>query len=163
MDTLDSLRIFLRVAEQGSFARAADSLGLSKAAASIAIQRLETSLGTQLLHRTTRKVQLSHDGRALYERARDLVDDMDELRGMFRRDARDLRGRLRVDMSSGVARGLVIPRLPVFLARHPGLSVELSGSDRRVDVVREGFDCVLRVGALVDSSLVARPLGRMRL
>ncbi|ALD93527.1 LysR family transcriptional regulator [Cupriavidus gilardii] len=163
MDSLDTLRIVLRVAELGGFARAADSLALSKAAVSIAVQRLEASLGTQLFHRTTRRVQLTADGQAFYERARDLLDDMDELHGMFQRDGGALKGRLRVDMPAGMASRFVIPRLPEFLDRYPELSIEISGTDRRVDVVREGFDCVVRVGTLDDSSLVARPLGAIRL
>ncbi len=163
MDSLDTLRIVLRVAELGGFARAADSLALSKAAVSIAVQRLEASLGTQLFHRTTRRVQLTADGQAFYERARDLLDDMDELHGMFQRDGGALKGRLRVDMPAGMASRFVIPQLPEFLDRYPELSIEISGTDRRVDVVREGFDCVVRVGTLDDSSLVARPLGAIRL
>lgn len=161
MDSLDTLRIFLQVADLGGFARAAASLDLSKAAVSLAIQRLESQLGTQLFHRTTRKVQLTPDGHAFHERARDLLDDMDDLHGMFRREGHALKGRLRVDMSAGIAQLFVIPRLPDFLARHPGLSVEISATDRRVDVVREGFDCVIRMGALEESALVARPLGLM--
>ncbi|WP_259156953.1 LysR family transcriptional regulator [Xanthomonas sp. 3793] len=159
MDTTESLRAFLRVAELGSFTRAAETLGLPKASVSTAVQRLEASLGTQLLHRTTRRVQLTGDGAAFYQRSRDLLDDMDELHTMFQREHGQLRGRLRVDMSAGIARNFVIPALPAFLARHPQLEVEISGTDRRVDVVREGFDCVLRVGTLEDTSLVARPLG----
>ncbi|WP_161963156.1 MULTISPECIES: LysR family transcriptional regulator [Xanthomonas] len=163
MDTMESLRAFLRVAELGSFTRAADTLGLPKASVSTAVQRLEASLGTQLLHRTTRRVQLTGDGKAFYQRSRDLLDDMDELHSMFQREHGQLRGRLRVDMSAGIARHFVIPALPAFLARHPQLEVEISGTDRRVDVVREGFDCVLRVGTLEDTSLVARPLGAFRI
>lgn len=163
MDRLDQLRSFLRVAELGSFTGAADSLGLPKASVSLAVQRLEAEVGVQLLHRTTRRVQLSADGAQFQQRARDLLDDMEELQGMFRRDTGQLKGRLRVDMSSGLARQLVIPHLPGFLARHPGLEIELSGTDRRVDLVREGFDCVVRVGTLDDSSLVARPLGVMHI
>ncbi|MDC6679384.1 LysR substrate-binding domain-containing protein, partial [Leclercia adecarboxylata] len=72
-----------------------------------------------------------------------------------------LKGRLRVDMSSGLARQLVIPQLPAFLAQHPGVEMEVSGTDRRVDLIREGFDCVLRVGPLDDNTLVARPLGQL--
>ncbi|WP_184556983.1 LysR family transcriptional regulator [Xanthomonas arboricola] len=163
MDTMESLRAFLRVAELGSFTRAADTLGLPKASVSTAVQRLEASLGTQLLHRTTRRVQLTGDGTAFSQRARDLLDDMEELHGMFQHERGQLRGRLRVDMSSGIARNFVIPALPSFLARHPQLDVEISSTDRRVDVVREGFDCVLRVGTLEDTSLVARPLGAVRI
>ncbi|HBK45861.1 MAG TPA: LysR family transcriptional regulator [Xanthomonadaceae bacterium] len=163
MDRLDQLRCFLRVAELGSFTRAAALLGLPKASVSTAVQRLEAELGTQLLHRTTRRVQLTADGAAFRQRARDLLDDVDELHGMFQHGDAQLHGRLRVDMSSGFARLLVIPRLPEFLERHPALELELSGTDRRVDVVREGFDCVLRGGALDDNGLVARPLGTMRI
>ncbi|MFO3704725.1 LysR family transcriptional regulator [Xanthomonas codiaei] len=163
MDSMDSLRAFLRVAELGSFTQAAETLGLPKASVSTAVQRLEASLGTQLLHRTTRRVQLTGDGSAFYQRSRDLLDDMDELQGMFQRERGQLRGRLRVDMSAGIARNFVIPALPAFLAQHPQLEVEISGTDRRVDVVREGFDCVLRVGTLEDTSLVARPLGAFRI
>ncbi len=162
MDRFDQLRSFLRVAELGSFTGAADSLGLPKASVSLAVQRLEAEVGVQLLHRTTRRVQLSADGAQFQQRARDLLDDMEELQGMFRRDTSQLKGRLRVDMSSGLARQLVIPQLPRFLHRHPGLEIELSGTDRRVDLVREGFDCVLRVGSLDDNTLVARPLGHMQ-
>lgn len=161
MDSVSQLRTFLHVAERGSFTRAAESLGLPKASVSLAVQRLEAALGTQLLHRTTRRVQLTADGEQLFQRARDLLDDMEDLQGMFRRDTAQLRGRLRVDMSSGLARHLILPQLPTFLEQHPGLEIELSGTDRRVDLVREGFDCVLRVGALDDNTLVARPLGSM--
>ncbi len=163
MDRLDQLRSFLRVAELGSFTRAADSLGLPKASVSLAVQRLEAEVGVQLLHRTTRRVRLTADGAQYQQRARDLLDDMEDLQGMFRRDTGQLTGRLRVDMSSGLARQLVVPHLPAFLAEHPALEIELSGTDRRVDLVREGFDCVLRVGPLDDNTLVARPLGVMHI
>ncbi|MHC5148115.1 LysR family transcriptional regulator [Stenotrophomonas sp. PS02301] len=161
MDRLDQLRCFLRVAELGSFTGAADSLGLPKASVSLAVQRLEAEVGVQLLHRTTRRVQLTADGAQFQTRAHDLLHDMDDLQGMFRVDTSQLKGRLRVDMSSGLARQLVIPQLPGFLAQHPGVEIELSGTDRRVDLIREGFDCVLRVGPLDDNTLVARPLGRL--
>ncbi len=163
MDRLDHLRCFLRVAELGSFTGAADSLGLPKASVSLAVQRLEAEVGVQLLHRTTRRVQLTADGAQFQTRAHDLLHEMDDLQGMFRVDTSQLKGRLRVDMSSGLARQLVIPQLPDFLAQHPGVEIELSGTDRRVDLIREGFDCVLRVGPLDDNTLVARPLGQLRI
>lgn len=160
MNQLDAMQAFVRVAELSSFTRAAESLGLPKASASTAVRNLETELGTQLLHRTTRRVHLTADGQAFYERCKDLLDDMDELQSMFQR-AHALRGRLRVDMSSGLARHFVLPRLPEFLDEHPQLEIELSGTDRIVDVVREGFDCVLRVGTVEDSALAARRLGAL--
>lgn len=164
MSPFDRMHIFVRVAELASFTQAAEALGIPKASASTAVQQLETQLGTRLLHRTTRRVQLTQDGQAYYERCKDLLADVDELQSMFQHlDGAGLRGRVRIDMSTGMARNVVVPRLPELLARHPGLEVELSSTERRVDVVREGFDCVLRTGAVVDSSLVARPLGLARL
>jgi DNA-binding transcriptional LysR family regulator len=161
MNQLDMLRTFLRVTELSSFTQAADSLGLPKANVSDAIRSLEDLLGTRLLHRTTRKVQATQDGLALYERAKDLLTDMDALESMFRRRKTVLSGRLRVDLPTLVARRIVMPRLEEFLRMHPDLEVELGSTDRRVDLVREGFDCVLRAGELQDSSLIARPLGAM--
>ena len=164
MSPFDRMHIFARVAELASFTQAAEALGIPKASASTAVQQLETQLGTRLLHRTTRRVQLTQDGQAYYERCKDLLADVDELQSMFQHaEGAGLKGRVRIDMSTGMARNVVVPRLPELLARHPGLEVELSSTERRVDVVREGFDCVLRTGAVVDSSLVARPLGLVRL
>lgn len=163
MNQLDAMQIFARVAEMASFTRAADSLAIPKASASNAVQQLESMLGTRLLHRTTRKVQMTQDGQAFYERCKDLLADMDELQSMFQHGAQALRGRLRVDMPSGVARHFIIDRLPEFLQAHPLVELELSSTDRLVDLVREGFDCVLRVGALGDSNLIARPLGCYRI
>ena len=164
MSPFDRMHIFARVAELASFTQAAEALGIPKASASTAVQQLETQLGTRLLHRTTRRVQLTQDGQAYYERCKDLLADVDELQSMFQHaEGAGLKGRVRIDMSTGMARNVVVPRLPELLARHPGLEVELSSTERRVDVVREGFDCVLRTGAVVDSSLVARPLGLARL
>lgn len=163
MSPLDRMQIFARVAELASFTQAAEALGIPKASASTAVQQLETQLGTRLLHRTTRRVQLTQDGQAYYERCKDLLADVDELQSMFQHaDGDGLRGRVRIDMSTGMARNVVMPRLPELLARHPALALELSSTERRVDLVREGFDCVLRTGAVVDESLIARPLGHTR-
>ncbi|MFT3998124.1 MAG: LysR family transcriptional regulator [Asticcacaulis sp.] len=154
---LDALLMFSRVAELSSFTRAAESLSLPKATVSTAVQGLEAQLGTQLLYRTTRRVQLTHDGQVFYERAKDLLADADDLSGLFQ--TRAVTGRIRVDMPMGVAQNLVLPNLPAFLEAHPGLRVELSSTDRFVDVVREGFDCVIRIGQLSDSGLMVRALG----
>ena len=163
MNQLEAIQVYLRVAELASFTEAADSLGLAKANVSNAVQQLEAMLGTRLLHRTTRRVQMTHDGQAFYERSKDLLADFDELKTLFNSQQNQLRGRLRVDMPTAMARDLVIPALPEFLREHPQLEIELSSTDRRVDIVREGFDCVVRVGTLHDSSLVARPIGEYQL
>lgn len=158
---LDELRCFSKVAELGSFTRAAEQLGQAKGRVSSAVQRLELRLGTRLLQRTTRTVRLSPDGESFVGRCRDLLDDAEQLQMMFQPAASGLRGRLRVDLPTSMARDLVMPRLPEFLATHPQLEIAVGTADRHVDVVQEGFDCVLRVGTLADSRLVARPVGLM--
>ncbi len=162
MNQAEKLRVFIRVAELGSFTAAAVSLGLPKANVSVAISALESELGAQLFHRTTRRVRLTADGALALERAHELLNGLDAWAQMFHKDV-NLRGRLRVDMPVTIARDVVIPNLPTFLQRHPQLSVELSSTDRFVDLVAEGFDCVLRVGARTDSSLIARPVGHYRI
>jgi len=161
LDKIHAMQLFIRVAELESFSRAADTLGLPKGSVSRQVQALENLLGIRLLHRTTRRVQLTQDGMVYYERAKDLLSNLDELDGMFQHDPTSISGRLRVDMPVGVARNLVIPKLPAFLQQYPGIELELSSSDRLVDVIREGFDCVVRVGTLKDSGLVARPIGKL--
>lgn len=157
------MRVFARVAELMSFTQAAESLGLPKATVSLAVQALEARLGVQLLHRTTRRVRVTPDGAAYYERVKDLLFDFDELERTFAAPDQPLAGSIRVDMPSRMARFTVIPRLPEFLAMHPEITVELGATDRRVDLVREGYDCVIRVGELTDSGLVAKRIGMMPL
>lgn len=164
MSTLDRMQIFTRVAELASFTQAADALGLPKASVSTAVQQLEAELGTRLLHRTTRKVQPTQDGQVFYERCKDLLADMDELQTMFQQQGtQNLRGRVRIDMSTSMARQAVLPKLPALLAQYPLLELEVSSTERRVDLVREGFDCVVRAGPVLDAGLVARPLGQLHL
>ncbi|AXF25332.1 LysR family transcriptional regulator [Burkholderia pyrrocinia] len=163
MQNLDALLIFARVAEMTSFTRAAESLGIQKGRVSMVIRGLEREVGATLLHRTTRSVQLTEDGRAFYSRARDLLAEVQELQSMFAGNGAPLRGRLRVDMPTELARSVVVPALPQLMAAHPELELELSSTDRRVDLVQEGFDCVIRLGPIVDETLIARPLGRLRM
>jgi DNA-binding transcriptional LysR family regulator len=162
MQNLEPIRIFITVAEMGSFTQAANSLGIQKGRASTAVRKLEEDLGVRLLHRTTRSVQLTEDGRVFHARARDLLAEVDDLDSMFASDRVALRGRLRVDMPSEIARTTIVPALPDFMATHPELELELSSTDRQVDLVQEGFDCVLRLGPIGDETLIARPLGKLR-
>ena len=159
MNQLEAMQIYVRVADLASFTQAAESMGIAKASVSAAVRQLEGVLGTRLLHRTTRKVQMTQDGQVFYERCKDLLADVDEIQTLFHKDPASLRGRLRVDMPLAVARDVLVPNLPDFLSAHPELEIELSSTDRKVDLIREGFDCVLRVGVLSDSSLIARSLG----
>lgn len=163
MKNLDALIIFARVAEMKSFTQAAESLGIKKGRASLVVRELEHDVGATLLHRTTRTVQLTEDGRAFYSRARDLLSEAEELKSMFADEGMPLRGRLSVDMPAVLAQSVVIPALPQWLNAHPELELELSSTDRRVDLVQEGFDCVVRLGPIVDETLIARPLGHLRM
>jgi DNA-binding transcriptional LysR family regulator len=161
VDKIQSMQVFVRVAELNNFTRAAESLGLPKGSVSRLVQQLETRMATRLLHRSTRRVQLTQDGQVFYERCKELLANMDELESMFQSNPAMISGRLRVDMPLTMATHLVLPRLTEFLNRYPALEIELSSTDHRVDVVREGFDCVIRVGHLKDSGLIARPLGHL--
>lgn len=161
MDLFQSLSIFQRVAETGSFTRAADALGMATSSVSAAVQKLEQHLGVPLFQRTTRRVQLSSEGELLYERAARLLADAADTAALFRQD-RPPGGQLRVEVPARMARLLVAPALPAFLARHPDVRIELGSTDRISNLVEEGIDCVLRVGALGEVDLVARRLGVLR-
>ncbi len=163
MHDLSSLIVFVRVAEMGSFTRAADSLGIQKGRASAAVRKLEEEVGVRLLHRTTRTVQLTEDGRAYHARARELLANIEDMQTMFANDDVALRGRLRIDLPTELARTTIVPALPEFMASNPELELEISSTDRQVDLVQEGFDCVLRIGPIGDETLIARLLGRLRM
>ncbi|MBF8758156.1 LysR family transcriptional regulator [Pseudomonas guariconensis] len=161
MNKLELLRTFVRVSELSSFTLAGDSLGLPRSTVSEQVRTLEHLLGTRLFNRTTRRVQATQDGMLLYERSKNLLSGMEEIESLFRNDEADLSGRLRIDLPTMMARQVIIPALPGFLDRYPRLEVEISCTDRRVDLLREGFDCVLRIGALNDLDVVARPVGQL--
>ncbi|WP_144170938.1 LysR family transcriptional regulator [Pseudomonas sp. Kh13] len=161
MNKLELLRTFVRVSEVSSFTLAAESLGLPRSTVSEQVRALERLLGTQLFNRTTRRVQATQDGALLYERSKDLLSGMDEIETLFRADDAELAGRLRVDLPTMMARRVIIPALPQFLQRFPRLEIELSCTDRQVDLLREGFDCVMRIGALHDLDVVARRVGQL--
>lgn len=162
IDSTESLKRFTRVAELGSFTKAADSLNLPKASVSQAIQQLETKLQTQLFHRTTRKVQLTPDGQLFYEKSKEVLSEIEELETLFISDDSQVSGVVRVNMSQPMARHLVIPALPAFLQRYPYLTIEISSEDRKVDLVSEGYDCVVRTGAVEESGMIMRTLGEMQ-
>lgn len=163
MQNLEALTIFVRIAEMGSFTHAAALLGIQKGRASNVVRELEQQMGARLLHRSTRTVQLTEDGRSFYLRARALLADADELSAMFAGSEAPLSGRLRVDLPTEFARSTVLPALPSFMDAYPGLELELSSTDRRVDLIAEGMDCVLRVGDIGDETLVARTLGALKM
>lgn len=163
MDRFNQYRVFVQVAEMGSFIRAAHVLEVPRASVSAAVQQLETQLGVRLLHRTTRQVRLTADGEQLLERLRPLLAEVEDIDQSFQASQRQASGRLSVDVPSRIARRLIAPALPSLLRRHPHLQLVLGSADRAIDLVQEGVDCAVRVGDLHDSSLVMRPLGHIAL
>jgi LysR family transcriptional regulator, regulator for bpeEF and oprC len=161
MDRLMGLRAFVRVVELGGFTKAADSLQLPKTTVSDLVQSLEKHLGVRLLQRTTRRVTVTQEGAAFYERCSHILADLDEAEASVMQARVAPKGRLRVDMPGALARLFIIPQLPQFLARYPDLRLELGMGLRPTDLVEEGIDCVVRFGIQPDSSLVARRVGTM--
>ncbi|ARN22066.1 LysR family transcriptional regulator [Piscinibacter gummiphilus] len=159
MDRFDAMLAFARVVEAGSFTKAADTLRLSRATVTQLVQQLEARLRVKLLHRTTRRVQVTADGAAYYERVVRLLADMDDAETSLSVASASPRGRLRVDVPSPLARLILVPALPGFHARYPEIQVDMGVSDRMVDLLGENVDCVVRGGELADTSLVARRVG----
>lgn len=159
MDRFDAMQAFARVVEAGSFTRAADTLHMSKTSVTQLVQQLEARLRVKLLNRTTRRVALTADGAAYYERVVRLLADMDDAETSLSSASASPRGRLRVDVPSPLASMILVPALPEFHARHPDIQIDMGVSDRIVDVIGENVDCVVRGGELRDQSLMARRVG----
>jgi DNA-binding transcriptional LysR family regulator len=163
MDRLDAMQAFARVVEAGSFTKAADTLHMSKTSVTQLVQQLEARLRVKLLNRTTRKVAVTADGAAYYERVVRLLADVDDAETSLSSASALPRGRLRVDVPSPLARMLLVPALPAFHARYPDIQLDMGVSDRMVDVIGDNVDCVVRGGALTNQSLMARRVGDLQL
>ncbi|MCJ8052856.1 LysR family transcriptional regulator [Shinella curvata] len=163
MDQLSAMRVFLRVVETGSFTGASAALGMPKATVSNLIQNLETHLQTKLLNRTTRRVMVTTDGALYYERANQIVTEIDELDGSLSHSRMSPSGRLRVEMSGAFADLLIIPELNDFHEKYPDINIDLGVGDRTVDYLAENVDCALRAGSPGNASLIARRVGEMGL
>lgn len=158
MDRFDAMQAFARVVETGSFTQAANTLQVSRTTVTQLVQQLEARLRIRLLNRTTRKVNLTAEGARYYEQVVRLLDDLQAVEASLWNDAQRPAGRLRVDVPGPLARQVLLPALPAFLARYPGIELDMGVSDRHVDLIDESVDCVIRGGALSDLGLVARPL-----
>ncbi len=163
MDRIDLFRIFIRVVDCTSFTRAAATLGVPRSSVSAAVRELEIRIGTRLLHRTTRHVSTTHDGLAFYERCQRVIADVEETENLFRQVRSQPSGKIRIDVPGRIGRLIIAPALADFLDRYRDIDVELGVSDRAINLVEDNVDCVLRVGPLADSGLIARPLGRLPL
>ncbi|MBR0756208.1 LysR family transcriptional regulator [Bradyrhizobium jicamae] len=154
MDRFEAMRVFTRVVERRSFSLAADDLGLPRSTVTDAVKGLEARLGVRLLERTTRTVRPTLDGEAHYRRCLSLIADLEDAEGAFG-GARP-KGMLRLEVQGTLARHFLLPNLPGFLDQYPEIEITMSESDRWVDLIREGVDCVLRFGHLPDSDMIAR-------
>ena len=158
MDRITSLELFVRIVDRGSFTAAAADLGVSRPVATATIKARERRLGTRLLQRSTRHVQPTIEGEAYYRRCVAILADIEDA---DQGASGAIAGLLRVDMVGNLARNMLLPALPRFLAQHPALTVHIGEGERFVDLVREGVDCVVRAGVLADSGMVVRRLGML--
>jgi LysR family transcriptional regulator, regulator for bpeEF and oprC len=162
MADLKTLMIFVRVAERRSFAEAARSLGITQSGVSNAISRLENRLGVRLLARTTRRVNLTEDGAAFFDRCRRILAELEEAELVLSRASVTPAGRLRIDMPAEFGRLKIVPLLGAFRDLYPELVLVLSFTDHLIDLVEDGVDVAMRIGALRDSSLIARRMTQTR-
>lgn len=162
MDLFHAMKVFNKVVETNSFSLAADSLGLPRASVTTTIQALEKHLQIRLLNRTTRKISLTPDGAVYYERSVQILADVEDVESNFHDANRGPRGRLRIDVKASIGRMILIPMLCDFHAKYPDIDLVIGMNDRPVDLVQDAVDCVIRIGQLKDSSLVARRIGTVQ-
>ncbi|MFP9529171.1 LysR family transcriptional regulator [Pectobacterium brasiliense] len=162
MDRIQAMQIFIRVAEAGSFVRAAEALSLPASTVTSTIKSLEKYLQVRLLNRTTRRVSLTPEGLQYLSECREILSLIEHAESGLKDSVRRPQGRLRVDMPGGIAHFIVMPNLKDFYRLYPDIYLMIGVSDRQVNLVQEGVDCVIRTGELNNSTLVARPLGRFR-
>jgi DNA-binding transcriptional LysR family regulator len=160
MDRFDSMNLLVRVVERQSFSAAASDLGIPRSSATLAIKQFEGRLGVRLLHRTTRHVTPTLEGEIYYKRCKAILAEMEDAEAAL--TGREVRGLLRIEVHGPMARTFILPELPAFLGRHPALTLHIGEGDRFVDIVREGFDCVIRGGEIADSDMIVRRLGLAR-
>ncbi|MEO0635355.1 MAG: LysR family transcriptional regulator [Pseudomonadota bacterium] len=162
-DRFEDLRVFLQVVESQSISGAADALDVAPSAVSRRLKDLEARLGVQLILRTTRQMSLTDEGRQFHERARRIMADLDEAEQLAAQDNCSLSGTLRISVPLTFGNMELVPKITQFMSDQPDLVLDLQLSDRRVDLVEEGFDAAVRVGNLDDSNLMARKLATSRL
>ena len=157
MDRFDSMNLLVRVVERLSFSAAASDLGIPRSSATLAIKQFEERLGVRLLHRTTRHVTPTLEGEIYYRRCKAILSEIEDAESAL--TGREVRGLLRIEVHGPTARTFILPELPTFLKRYPALTLHIGEGDRFVDIVREGFDCVIRGGEIADSDMIVRRLG----
>jgi len=163
MDQLQCMRVFSRVAELGSFARAANTLDLSRAMASAYVAQLEKHLGTRLLHRTTRRVTVSPQGAVYLEHCQRILAELQAADDQLLLARNRPQGKLRVDVPMAFGKHLLLPAIPTFTQRYPDIALEARFNDRYVDLIAEGVDVAVRVGKVRAPDLIAKKIAASRL
>lgn len=163
MDQLTAIRTFIRIVESGSITKAAASLGMPKSTASKLLADLEFHLGTKLLLRSTRSITVTPEGSAYYEQVSQVVGRLDDADLSLRESSSDPKGRVRVDVHSSMAISILIPALGDFRDKYPDIQLVIGISDRPVGLIEEGVDCVVRLGRLPDTTLIAKTIYEDRL
>lgn len=159
MDRLQQFFIFTEVAKRQSFSEVAHRLDLPRSTVTSAIQQLETHYGVRLFHRTTRKVSLTQDGQRILPECQNLLFDYEQLEQLIQMQKQHYRGTLKISMPSRIVHQVIIPELSDFYQRYPDIHLQLNSSDDMTDLIEKGIDCVVRVGELDSSSLIARLIG----
>ncbi len=162
LDRIQAMQIFVRVAEAGSFIHAAEALSLPASTVTSTVKNLEKYLQVRLLNRTTRRVSLTPEGAEYLIQCREIIDLIEHTESNLTNAIKQPQGRLRVDMPAGIAHSVIMPNLQEFQQRYPDIYLMIGVSDRQVDLIKEGVDCVIRMGNLENSTLVARSLGEFR-
>lgn len=158
MDTLDGLKTIVAVVETGSFTNAAERLGWSKALVSKYVGEVEKGLGTRLFNRSTRKQSLTEAGQRYYQRALPLLEEFSELEDSVTGESTRPQGQIRISTPVTFGEMILAPRLPAFQQEYPEVSVDLQLTDRKIDMLEEGIDLVIRIGGVDDSRLIARQI-----
>lgn len=161
MDRLQQFFIFTEVAKRQSFSEVAHRLDLPRSTVTSAIQQLETHYGVRLFHRTTRKVSLTQDGQRILPECQNLLFDYEQLEQLIQTQKQHYRGTLKISMPSRIVHQVIIPELSDFYQRYPDIHLQLNSSDDMTDLIEKGIDCVVRVGELDSSSLIARLIGHL--
>lgn len=162
MDRLQTIEIYVRVAQTLSFSRTAEQLQIPRSAVSQAVQQLEQQLRTRLLYRTTRKIQLTADGATYLAWAQQMLVEFDDVTQRLRAGSAAAKGKLRLSAPGRLVSQIIAPHLADFTQQYPEIELELLSSDRPVDLIKEGIDCVVRVGDMHDDSLILHPLGTLK-
>jgi LysR family transcriptional regulator, regulator for bpeEF and oprC len=163
MDRLQAMEVFTRVVETNSFSKAAELLDLPRGSVSNLIQGLEQHVGVRLLNRTTRQVSVTEDGAVYYERCVNILSEISDAESSLSNKRQSPTGTIRVDTSGTLAKALLLPALGDFYEKYPHIDVRLGLADRNIDLIQDGVDCVIRMGTLEESSLVARRIGNSRI